>query len=481
MDASVNLPPLPEGFSIAQGNNMPANNALPPLPQGFSIAQQQPSVGMDVAKSIGSNLIQGAAAIPMMAPNLVNGMATGPQMLYRGIRDTFQGNTADNSPLWKPFFDSGDVTQAAGLDYQPKTVEGAAVAIPAQIGGAMLAGGASARMTENPPSFVADESSGSQLPVQAPSKTTASPDENILQSAGKNTMFKGKPNALQAGFEANQKISAQYETDKTLQANLYKDVNQKGSMLSIKAPDLYSKLDDLTGYLNGKVAVDTPEYRALTELKEYQDNLQSKYGIQGTEDKTMQLPSWKQPMVVQKGSEGQEAYGIQPSDLVDLKTTINSGLKPNKFSDAGSAKILAFKKYVQGALDDASNISPEFGQALSKAETQAAKVGQYRSPALRALWQPEDYVSYKAGNAPSAATLGRARGFLSNLNTAGSGATAGGRPFSLATILPKEDAQAIFRAAILNSKPSGIKGAILPAPPSPLQELADQLARMKSK
>lgn len=478
MDASVNLPPLPDGFSIVQAN------ALPPLPAGFSI-QQQPSIGMDVAKSVGSNLVQGAASLPMAVPNLVNGLFTGPQLLGRGIASgvdkVFGIPEQPRGDLWKPFFDSGDVTQAAGLDYQPKTVAGAAVAIPAQIGGAMLAGGAASRMINNPPSIATDESSGSQIPVKAQTKTASQPEENILQTAGKNTLLKGKPNALQAGYEANQKISAQYGSDKELQANLYNDVNQKGSVLSIKAPDLYSRLDDLTNYLNGKVAVDTPEYRALTELKEYQDSLQSKYGIAGTSDKAMQLPSWKQPMVVQKGSKGQEAYGIQPSDLVDLKTTINSGLKPNKFSDAGSAKILAFKKYVQGALDDASSISPEFGQALTKAETQAAKVGQYRSPALRALWQPEDYVSYKAGNAPSAATLGRARGFLNNLNTSGSGATAGGRPFSLATILPKEDAQAIFRAAILNSKPSGIKGAILPAPPSPLSELADQISKMKAK
>jgi hypothetical protein len=323
---------------------------------------------------------------------------------------------------------------------------------------------------------------------------------DILPEAAKGTMFAKKPNPIESGLKANQAISAQYGKDIETQQNLYKDLNSKGSVLSVKTPDLYSKMDDLTGYLENKVAVDSPEYKALTELKEIRGNLESKYGIQGTPDKKMQLPSWKQPMTVEKGIAGQEAYGIEPSDLVEIKSVLNSGLRPNKFTTAGSGKILMFKKYVQDALDTASSVSPEFGKALTAAEKQAARNGIYKSPELRTMWQPEDYVAWKAKqNNPEASgytdsTITRAGTFLKSLDS-----PRAGRASVISRVLPKDQAQAILRDAILNGKsmqPSITKGVMqLPLHPiqgvktigasiispnkTPLSDLASQIGKMK--
>src|SRR6185369_10265783 len=205
--------------------------------------------------------------------------------------------------------------------------------------------------------------------------------------------------------------------------------------------------------------IDTPEHRAFTELSEMKDNLANKYGIASVAPKTSAVLDASGNPIITPGQQGVAAYGIQPSDLVDLKTAINSGLKPNKFTNAGQAKILDFKSYVQNALDQASQLSPEFGGALSAAEKQAAKVGIYKDPMLRGLWQPEDYVAYKAGNQPSASTFNRQAGFLNSLDT-----TNAGRSYSLASILPPDQAQSLIRAAALNQKTGGIKSFILPAP-----------------
>lgn len=99
--------------------------------------QEIPQVGAieDTAKSIGSNLVGGGIDIAMALPNIVNQMVAGPQMLYRGIRDTFQGNPVDNSPLFQPLYGSNDVEKAIGTDYQPQTTAGKIASLPARIAG----------------------------------------------------------------------------------------------------------------------------------------------------------------------------------------------------------------------------------------------------------------------------------------------------------------------------------------------------------
>lgn len=415
---------------------------------GGKAAPAKIGVGEDMLKSAAGGLERGVAALPMILPNTLNQAVAGPQMLYRGLT----GGEHDNSPLYQPFYSSEDVLQAlpdALKPHTPQTAAGVGVDLASQLSGNLLAGKAAPVVANGVGDLLADNTSGVVRPQAQPQALPAGmQDLSVLPDAAKQAgMLPKKVNALEVGLDANKSISQQYEVDTGLQRQLYGDLNQKGAVMSIKAPELYSKLDDMIGYLKDKVAVDTPEYRAYTELKEYRDNLDTKYGIQGTPDKTAQLPSWKQPMVVEKGTPAQDAYGIEPSDLVDLKTAINTGLKPNNFSNAGSMKILSFKKYVQNGLDEASSISPEFGTALKAAEAQAKKVSIYKSPELKPLWQPQDYVAYKGNGDLPAATQSRAAKFLDNLNT-----QKVGRASTLAKILPKDQATTVLKHAINNAR-----------------------------
>ena len=436
---------VPDGTTPEQAHSLISQQFSQPQ----QISQEQQPIGAveDVAKSMGSNAVGGGLDLLMTLPNIVNEMVAGPQMLYRGIRDTIQGNPTDNSPLVRPLFGSSDVEQWLGTDYQPQTTAGKIVALPTRIAGGIA--GAKGLNAAGNSRFVTEETSGK--PVTPPKKPLPSGMENldVLPAAAKGTSFSKKVNPLEVGIEANQKISKQYGADTEMQRNLYSDLNQKGKIFSVKAPDLYQKLDDMVAYLENKVAVDTPEYRAYTELKEFRDALSSKYGVQSTPSKTSPIVDEFGNAITTAGKQGVKAYGIEPSDLVDLKTTINSGLKPNKFSTAGNSKILQFKKYVQGGLDEASGLSPEFAKALKNAEKQAARVGMYREDSLKPLWQPEDYVAWKSGGEIPADTQTRAAKFLENVNN-----RALGRASSISKILPKVDTESILKAAIKHGKQS---------------------------
>lgn len=131
----------------------------PSQPAVTPVTQSQPSVGMDVAKSIGGGLERGAAGAAMMLPNMVNQAVAGPQMLYRGIRDTFQGNPTDNSPLWKPLMSSEDVLQSLPeplRPHNPQTAAGVGADLIGQLAGNVAAGAAAPKVGK----LLADESSG---------------------------------------------------------------------------------------------------------------------------------------------------------------------------------------------------------------------------------------------------------------------------------------------------------------------------------
>lgn len=309
-----------------------------------------------------------------------------------------------------------------------------------------------------------------------------------LENAQQDTRFSRPTNALRAGQEANQAISHQYGIDTSLQRELYGNLNDVGSKFSMPADEVYNRLDDLTGYLKDKIAPEMPENRALSQLQEIRDNLQSKnsvpqIGVKPVPDATGEIP------IQDDYQPGIKAYGLQPSDAVDIKTTLNQLVKSGKFTNAGQAKILDFKNYIQDFLNQASDVHPEFGNALTKAETQAARVGMYHDPKLAGLWQPKpDYLSYKGETTPSAETFDRMANFMDKLN---SGSPAAGESYSLAQILPHEQLQNIFRNALLQNKeyPSGIFGNLKTlggltrtmgaSPDSPLLNLADQLRGMQ--
>lgn len=331
--------------------------------------------------------------------------------------------------------------------------------------------------------------------------------KNLVEGQKGVGMFPRKQNAPLTGMDANRAITRQYGVEKELQSQLYSKVDEFGSQFSSigeKANNVYTQLDDAINSLKGKVAQGSDEHLALSHLEEIRDNISARNGIASTPDKQMQLPSWKRPMVVEKGVPGQAAYGVQPSDLIDIKSAINSISNPNKFTTSGKGTLLSFKNDVTEALAEAGRLHPEFGKALTAAEQQAAKVGKFKSSEIRTLWQPEDYVAYKAamptldadgniikqafGSGATPGTVNRANKFLSTL----SGINTAGKTQALTDILPPEIVQDIFRSAMKQERagatqiPLRPRGALSAAISAiieprrlPLNQLAKDLRRGK--
>lgn len=133
--------------------------------------QTEPTVSTtkDVAKSAGSNLATGALSLPLAFGNLGNSLVAGPQWLGRGVAegvDQMIGvQSQPRGDLWQPFYDASMATKDLGIDYQPKTAWGAAVAIPAQVVGSLGSAKIAPPIMAGISKVMSDEGSGMPINV----------------------------------------------------------------------------------------------------------------------------------------------------------------------------------------------------------------------------------------------------------------------------------------------------------------------------
>lgn len=148
-----NLPPMPEGFQLDTGGG------LPPLPEGFQIEQ---SPAMDVAKSAGAGVVQGAAGIPglpgdaqaaLRSHNPFDWLASKYEAAYperaaanRALADKVHRGS-DVGEMQLPTTEAlKKITGADALDYDPQTTGGKfAKTIGEFVPGAFTGGAGSAR------------------------------------------------------------------------------------------------------------------------------------------------------------------------------------------------------------------------------------------------------------------------------------------------------------------------------------------------
>lgn len=179
MGQAVAYDDVPAGFQVG---GQP--QSYDDVPAGFSVGGTPPSTGMDVAKTIGSNLVQGAVAMPMVIPNLVNGLVAGPQLLGRGIAENADKligiDPQPRGDLWQPFNSSAYVVNKAGLDYTPQTIPGKIAEIPAQLAGGALAAKGLQSVVPKLGELWADQSSGA--PPDSPQVTAADIRDMAKQS-----------------------------------------------------------------------------------------------------------------------------------------------------------------------------------------------------------------------------------------------------------------------------------------------------------
>lgn len=94
---------------------------------------KKPSTAEDVAKTIGSGLVKGAASVPMVLGDTLNAAVAGPQYLYEGMI----GEDRKDFQPYQPFFSSEEVVDMAGIGYTPQTTAGKVADMPARIAGSL--------------------------------------------------------------------------------------------------------------------------------------------------------------------------------------------------------------------------------------------------------------------------------------------------------------------------------------------------------
>ena len=102
-----------------QGSAAPVVSAAPPdEPSALNILYNSLPGGLggeDAIKSLAGGLERGAAATPMVIPNLVNQAVSGPQYLYEGL----VGDDRKDFKPWQPFYSSEDVLQMLPESLRP--------------------------------------------------------------------------------------------------------------------------------------------------------------------------------------------------------------------------------------------------------------------------------------------------------------------------------------------------------------------------
>lgn len=148
---------MPDGVPVNFPDDMPEAQIRDLIASKFPDISAPPAntgVGADVAKSVGSGLLQGASDLAMTVPNLVNQAAAGVQMVGRGAYPAIMSagksvgfipqdvpertqEQLNAEPMWQPFYGSQDVAKAAGFDYQPQTAAGKVAQPIAQVAGTL--------------------------------------------------------------------------------------------------------------------------------------------------------------------------------------------------------------------------------------------------------------------------------------------------------------------------------------------------------
>lgn len=313
------------------------------------------------------------------------------------------------------------------------------------------------------------ESIGTGLKTAEEIRNAKTPIDNseVLADAAKGSKWDAltgnMPDKTRAGQAANMKISQAYEGASKASEDAY--TNLKGINYRAKAPDFYQSANDLIDTLSKKIAPGTDEEYALNNFKEILDEAQDKYGTKAQPQVNSSIlgPNG-QPIVKSPAVPAQAATDLTLPEAIEIKTGLNSLLdslsRKREFSTSGMKSIGNLKTSVQKFIDDAAKSSPQIREAIDTAEEAAFRKSQFKSPALRDLWNQEDYNAYRAatnntknvgaGGSPkpwlqesNSGVTSNADNFLYNLNHKDAGTVE-----SLIKILPPEDAAQIIHDAL---------------------------------
>lgn len=224
---------------------------------------EEPSAVADTSKSIASNLVKGGVDMAMTLPNLVNSAVAGPQYLYKGIKDTFEGNPTDrNFQPYQPFFSSDDVTENSMVDYKPETTPGKLAELPARLLGSVAAPAvvnkASDKMFPGERLTAAQRRNSSQVKYKSVENSGATLDDSVF------TDFMNKAQTIRPQSRIQQATGTRDAFDDALD-----EVAKVSQVKNLSISDV-KELDERLTSLAEKArngGMGTPESRLINQLK----------------------------------------------------------------------------------------------------------------------------------------------------------------------------------------------------------------------
>jgi len=181
---------------------------------------------------------------------------------------------------------------------------------------------------------------------------------------------------------AHSAISDSYAAAKSQAGKYYDFMRSMGENKVVPATGLQDDLGNIiTDIQNTPFHEGAP---ALNKLKSIQAKISG-----GTEAPTI-LDQYGNPLKTQIPD------SVQVNDLVDLKQLLNNQFNPKRFTQAADTPYVGLSNTVDNALESASTIYPEFGEANELAKknwVNNVALPFQNNKVLSKFWKPEDYFA----------------------------------------------------------------------------------------
>ncbi len=190
--------------------------------------------------------------------------------------------------------------------------------------------------------------------------------------------FAKTPNPLKVGMELHDNLNQTFDAAKNELTQTSKAA--RAIAPEVDATPILDKLNKITESLSNKTSYGDGEENALSTLNDIKTNLANKV-----------------PTTLSTAGEAVSKPKISASDLMDVESSINDAI-PKGQATPGSRHLIDVKNTVQGVLSDAGKDNPDFGAAYGDYKNKAISLAKNFSdnPTLKGVWQPKDYLSWKA-------------------------------------------------------------------------------------
>lgn len=372
-------------------------------------AIEQPSPAIDAAKSLAGGIEKGAAALPMILPNLINQAVAGPQLLGRGIAS--MADKALGIPeqprgeLWKPFYGSEDILSQLPESLQPhvpQTAAGVGTDILGQLAGNIGAGKTLQATAPKISEFLANEQGGkppSEIPTQEDIRNASNANYQQMRDAGA-TLNKNGIDKVTSNI--TNELNKTGLMNPSLHGDTISVIKQMNEDAASGSMDL-EKLDQYRQLLNQAVSKNTSKIEGANP-----DAYKANVAIHALDDAVDSLGSQhiSNPQAIESLNNARALYSAS-SKMGDIQRIMNNA----QYADVPSTAIKNGFKTLSKQLDvNPRGYTPEEIKAINEAAKTGILTGALKFMGSRIIGGIAGATGGAVGGGPIGAAVGTAIG-----------------------------------------------------------------------